>query len=60
MERNLKLSPSDNIILTNHASYRRLVGHLIYLTVTRPDISYPVNILSQFMNAPRQPHIFAT
>jgi hypothetical protein len=59
MEQNLKLSPSDGTILTDPAPYRRHVGRLIYLTVTRPDITYPVNILSQFMHAPRQPRCYS-
>jgi hypothetical protein len=59
MEQNLKLSPSDGTILSDPAPYRRLVGRLIYLTVTRPDIAYPVNILSQFMHTPREPHMAA-
>jgi hypothetical protein len=59
MEQNLKLSPSDGTILSDPTPYRRLVGRLIYLTVTRPDIAYPVNILSQFMHTPREPHMAA-
>ena len=33
-----------------------MVGSLFYLAVTRPDISYPVHILSQFVSAPTSVH----
>ena len=56
MEQNLKLSNDQGDKLKNATSYRRLVGRLIYLTITRPDITYSVNILSQFMHEPRTPH----
>ncbi|XP_021867530.1 uncharacterized mitochondrial protein AtMg00810-like [Spinacia oleracea] len=36
--------------------YRRLVGRLIYLAVTRPYLAYSVHILSQFMQAPKDEH----
>uniref|UniRef100_A0A2N9IAW0 Reverse transcriptase Ty1/copia-type domain-containing protein n=1 Tax=Fagus sylvatica TaxID=28930 RepID=A0A2N9IAW0_FAGSY len=35
------------------------IGSLVYLTVTRPDISYAVHIVSQFMAAPRSLHYAA-
>ena len=36
--------------------YRQLVGSLIYLTITRPDTSYAVHVVSQFTAAPRSLH----
>jgi hypothetical protein len=39
--------------------YRQLIGSLIYLLNTRPDICYAVNVLSQFMSQPRQTHWIA-
>ena len=36
--------------------YRLLIGSLMYLVDTRPDICYAVSVLNQFMSQPRQTH----
>ena len=41
----------------NRESYQMLVGKLIYLSHTRPDISYAVGIVSQFMHNPNEEHL---
>ncbi|KAL2921387.1 Retrovirus-related Pol polyprotein from transposon RE1 [Bienertia sinuspersici] len=37
-----------------------MVGALRYLTMTRPDFTYIVCLVSQFMHAPRMAHMFAS
>ena len=37
--------------------YQRLVGRLIYLSHTRLDIAYAVNVVSQFMHNPKMTHL---
>ena len=56
IEQHHPLAHDDTTPLVDAATYRRLVGRLIYLAVTRPDLSYAVHILSQFMQEPRQAH----
>ena len=43
----------------NKERYQRLVGKLIYLIHTRPDIAYAVSVVSQFMHVPREVHVVA-
>lgn len=56
IEQNHKLGLAQGKELTDPEVYRRLVGRLIYLAVTRPDLAYSVHILSQFMQSPRIEH----
>jgi hypothetical protein len=56
MELNVQLRASDGEPLSDLTCYRHLVGSLVYLAVTRPDISYHVHILSQFVSAPTSVH----
>ncbi|MCO5560697.1 hypothetical protein L7F22_014314 [Adiantum nelumboides] len=39
--------------------YRRIVDSLIYMTISRLDLSYAVGLASQFMQLPRKPHLDA-
>ena len=55
----VKLSADEGDLLVNATEYRHLVGSLQYLTLTRPDISFAVSTVAQFLSAPRQPHLVA-
>lgn len=52
MDPNIKFNRDDGELLHDPGRYRRLVGKFIYLTVTRPDITFAVGIVSQFMCNP--------
>ena len=49
MNLNVKLVPGQGDPLRDPGRYRRLVGRLNYLTITGPDISFPVSVVSQFV-----------
>lgn len=59
MEINVKYRRDEGELLSDPTLYRQLVGSLIYLTITRPDISYVVHIVSKFMQCPRHFHLSA-
>ncbi|RVW64125.1 Retrovirus-related Pol polyprotein from transposon RE1 [Vitis vinifera] len=59
MEVNVKYKKDEGDLLDVPTLYWRLVGSLIYLTTTRPDISYVVYQVSQFMTSPRHLHLAA-
>eukprot|EP01018_Ginkgo_biloba_P024024 Gb_18983 [translate_table: standard] len=56
MELGLKLTKEVNDGTVNGPLYRKLVGSLIYLTNTRPDISYVIGVVARFMSAPSISH----
>lgn len=66
----LDCKPAETPIVVNHGlqtledgeptdkeQYQRLVGKLIYLSHTRPDMSYAVGVVSRFMHRPQIPHM---
>ena len=52
IEPNIKLLPSKNDEVKDKEQYQRLVGRLIYLSHTRPDVAFAISMVSQFMHAP--------
>ncbi|KAG5228832.1 RmlC cupins superfamily protein [Salix suchowensis] len=60
MEPELALTSTDSEALKDPTQYRRLIGKLIYLTITRQEITYAVNTLSQFMQEPKLHHLKAS
>ena len=59
MDPNIHLNASDGELVPDSSSYRRLIGRLLYLTLSRPDISFVVHQLSQYVSQPRIPHLKA-
>lgn len=56
MDPHVKFSKDSGGDLVDAESYRRLIGRLMYLQITRPYITFAVNKLSQFSSAPRHAH----
>lgn len=56
LEQNHQLALSTSKELGNLEPYCCLVGRLIYLCFTRPELSYSVHVLSQFMQHPQEDH----
>jgi len=52
----IKLHHDSSPSYTDIPSYRRLVGRLLYLNTTRPDITFITQQLSQFLSQPTQTH----
>jgi len=59
MDVNVKLRRDEGELLQDPTFYRKLVGSLIYLTITRPNISFVVHTVSKFMQNPRHLHLSA-
>ncbi|KAG8502903.1 hypothetical protein CXB51_000532 [Gossypium anomalum] len=59
MEPNFKLGTDKDGEEVDRGRYQQLVGKLIYLSHTRPDIAFGVSVISQFMHAPKEKHLEA-
>jgi len=56
LQQNLKLQNDDGSKEVDATLYRQLVGSLIYLTTTKPNLAFTVSTLSQFMSKPLESH----
>ncbi|RVW76011.1 Retrovirus-related Pol polyprotein from transposon RE1 [Vitis vinifera] len=59
IEESLKLCVEPNQVSTDKEKYQRLVGRLMYLTHTRPDLAYALSVVSQYMHNLREQHMNA-
>ena len=59
MDSTVKLEESDGSPPVDKGRYQRLMGKLIYLSHTRPDIGFSVSMVSRFMNNPTEKHMTA-
>ena len=57
MDPNTKLEAQTEGTTIDRGMYQRLVGKLIYLTHTRPNLSFAIKIVSQFLNNPMKEHL---
>jgi len=59
MNQKEKLSKDDGFDNVDEGHYRSLIGCLMYLTATRPDIMFAISLLSHFMHCPSEMHLKA-
>ena len=49
----------DEGALVDVTNYRGMIGSLLYLTASRPDIMYSTCLCARFQANPREPHLIA-
>nr|GEZ37617.1 uncharacterized mitochondrial protein AtMg00810-like [Tanacetum cinerariifolium] len=59
LDSRVNLTYTDGEPLLDSSHYRTLVEKLIYLTITRPDIAFAAQLLSQFLHNPHTTHLTA-
>jgi len=53
----VKLSVDERDLVEDTTMYRCIMRNLIYMTITRLDLSYAIGVVSQFMQTPQKPHL---
>ncbi len=57
LEQNVKLSVDEGDLVENTTMYRCIVGSLIYMPITRLDLSYAIGMVGQFMQTSQKPYL---
>jgi len=57
MDPNLKFSLNDGDHIDNPFVYKRLIGRIMYLIISRPDITFAIHNLNQYMHIPLTTHL---
>jgi hypothetical protein len=56
MSSTASLGPDEDGDVVDQREYRRMIGSLLYLTATRPDIQFAVGLCTRFQSSPRSSH----
>ncbi|KAH9666171.1 retrovirus-related pol polyprotein from transposon RE1 [Citrus sinensis] len=59
IEEGLKFCITSDQVPVDKGRYQRLIGRLMYLSHTRPDLAYALSVVSQFMHNPGEQHMKA-
>jgi hypothetical protein len=57
LEQNAKLNVDEGDLVEDTTLYKCTMGNLIYMTITKPNLSYVVGMVNQFMQTPQKPHL---
>jgi len=59
LKQNMKLSANESDLVEDTIMYKTMVGSLIYMTITRPNLNYAVGVVNQFVQTSLKPHLDA-
>ena len=54
-----KLSKDDESFEVDHTMYRSMIGIMLYVTATRPDVMQAIGLVSRFQSSPKETHVTA-
>ena len=54
-----KLTKDDEYLEVDHTMYRSMIGSILYVTATRPNVMHVVGVFSVFQSAPKETHVAA-